>query len=42
LRFTPILYSVCEGAMVEALIGLFIAAALAVYLVATLLRPEKF
>ncbi|OLP46709.1 MULTISPECIES: K(+)-transporting ATPase subunit F [Rhizobium/Agrobacterium group] len=28
--------------MLEPLIGLFIAAALAVYLVATLLRPEKF
>jgi K+-transporting ATPase KdpF subunit len=42
LRFTRTAYSVCEGTMLEPLIGLFIAAALAAYLVATLLRPEKF
>jgi K+-transporting ATPase KdpF subunit len=36
------LFSVCESVMIEPIIGLVIAVALAVYLVATLLHPEKF
>jgi K+-transporting ATPase KdpF subunit len=31
-----------EASMIEALFGLFVAVALGVYLVVTLLRPERF
>ncbi|MBB3944140.1 K+-transporting ATPase KdpF subunit [Rhizobium skierniewicense] len=32
----------CEGGMIEALLALAVAGALVVYLVVTLLRPERF
>ncbi|GAK72506.1 potassium-transporting ATPase F chain [Agrobacterium rubi TR3 = NBRC 13261] len=32
----------CEGDMIEALLALAVAGALVVYLVVTLLRPERF
>ncbi|MBN9053488.1 K(+)-transporting ATPase subunit F (plasmid) [Shinella sp. PSBB067] len=32
----------CEAAMIEPLFGLLVAVALGVYLVVTLLRPERF
>jgi K+-transporting ATPase KdpF subunit len=38
----PAPFSACEPVMTEALLGLAVAAALVIYLVATLLRPEKF
>jgi K+-transporting ATPase KdpF subunit len=38
----PAPFSACEAGAMEAFFGIVIAAALFAYLVATLLRPEKF
>jgi K+-transporting ATPase KdpF subunit len=42
LPFTPARSAHCEDGMIEALLALAVAGALVVYLVVTLLRPERF
>jgi K+-transporting ATPase KdpF subunit len=39
---TPAPSTVCEGAMFDPILGLIVSLALGAYLVATLLKPERF
>ncbi|HTV69579.1 MAG TPA: K(+)-transporting ATPase subunit F [Rhizobiaceae bacterium] len=41
-RSTPAPSPGCEAVMIESLIGLAVAIALGIYLVVTLLKPERF